>query len=569
MPSITINNFDEQAPKIPVNILKQNPSSSIQYYVYDCIVHSIDGDKQKILLESFVPLRTTYYEGYGYVRKGTSSNLLHLKLMKLIEEENSNIIENDMFPDITVHKFIQAYDFMFSHIKKNKLKLIKKKSDTLIWLETLKLLVQFCGFDPDKRVHTLYAGLQDVGKSYILEIFNNIKFTNIRVVSSEFLSGPGLFGGANQNVQLPDENIHNVSVPGAMSTDVVVVEEIGKALSNQKSNLNKNIEDLQLNLHRLESDGAKLNSGKQPRTASLCMTMNYDIARKNFLRKELLKIAESIESDWKYNKISLGEKTKNLLDSDEAHIQSSILREMIMKKDIFVSLDNFKEVEYFDEEIHKQIPELDALAFKKSIEMYREQYRADAKDMNTGLPYPMMKRILYSLYGSLNELRIEKTEEEINEEIRTKEYERSDISRLKTIRNLYIPNLRELLSGIVVRNARDQGYYLSDTSQTVARQNFYTKQLYYVLLKKYPSLKKFGDDTPRDTLSQILNTLMFLNNETYPSLMTFQIIEKWVYLQCIVITTMEAKNQVKMDKSISYFVNESNYGKFKNSLFKF
>lgn len=540
---------------IPVKALADKPAASIPLYLYSGVLHFEDGKTRNLDVVSFVPLRQTFYDVYGYLNLGDYTSELYVKVLQVIELENANVSPDEIFVKHPQrereHRYWQFYRFCTEYLNKHKVPLHKKKSDTLIWMEVLKTLVHFGIFDSMNRCHGIYAGFQDVGKTYIAESFNSMRWPSPKTVMPGRISVPGMFGGSNQTLRLPDREIKNHPIPGFIEHPSILIEEVGNDIVNPNAAEFRTILEIFKGcLFKDIVEASKVGSGTSKRNAIIQMTMNYTNSYKSALRAELMKIAEAIESDFRQGKTAypeFGEQGSNLL-ADQPRTKSGILREMVNKKDIFANIKSFPTDAYFDTELNMDVNKVDAVLFQKAIVSFREVKEKNQIDMATSLPFPVMKRLPFSVFGGINETFIDRTEKDEEEELKLRDLRRKDVSFLKSYKQLYIPNLREVISGHMIAFANEIDYY--NNQDVVADLNYYAKKLYYFLVKKHPVFKKTGEDTNEDILSMIMNTLMFINRERVPSLETCQIIEKWMILQSTPITTMEAKSYTRMQQFI-------------------
>ena len=227
---------DDEVPGIPLTNFKKCLDSQLTGYYYESTILFPDGSEVSMMVESFIPLQQKTLDVYGFIRLGSDSKSLYLKVFYMNEDNSDKTFHNKFITaPLCKHEFFKFYNFMFNYIKSKKIPMLKRRSDIIIWMEVLKTVVQFGGFDPDRRVHSIYAGFQDVGKSYIVENFNHVKFSNIKIVESSGMTRPGLLGVSNTNIQLPNAKIPGVPGEGAFSGDCIFVEEVGLTIITKSS----------------------------------------------------------------------------------------------------------------------------------------------------------------------------------------------------------------------------------------------------------------------------------------------------------------------------------------------
>lgn len=524
---------------IPAKVITNFPKTLIEFHLYNAEIIFEDGSVYKLLVESFGKLRQTFYDCYGFIRMGSKSNSMHVKIM-YVDLIIENSYDTKLIKSEKQHNFFVFYNNILEHCAKKGTRILKRKSDTLIWMEILKTILQFSGFDPDKKTHSVYAGFQDVGKSFIIEIFRHLKFSNTFVGSAGNMTLPGLFSSSNVSITLPDAEIKNAVKKGAFSSQLVIMEEIGTAINNKSSFLAEGLEDFKLALFSPSIDLIKSGGGTVERTAYCIMTMNYDLDWIDKLRKELDIIVSEVEKDIKSGKTQVGENKNVNMFSEGSTVRGYALRELVKKYDIFLHIDDYPTKAFKFNDLN--VTEIEANVFKKSIILFRERYTR--KNINTGLPYSFLKRTLFSLYGSVDETRDETT---VSTGVH---YDDMTKSNQKKLSDLYIPNLAELIKEYITKNATKAGYF--DKSRNLVLQN-QAKEIIEKLVKKYPNINKFGKGSFEDTAVKLILVLQFFNDELdKPSTETIRLVEKWLYLQVNTITSDEARNFRNLEKRINY-----------------
>ena len=561
--------FEEEGKRgVPKATLLQKVSASFPLYIYTGYIHFDDGSIQKLDITSFTELRPTFYNVFGYVQVGIFTNELHVKVFQVEELNNSNIKKEDLFVgNSNQHNFWRFYKFCTTYINSQKVPMHSRVSDVIIFMEVLKTLVNFSTFDPLNRAHGIYAGCQDVGKTYIVEAFAAMRYSSPKMAMPGRMSEAGMFGGANQTLRLPDKEIKGHKVPGYIEQQFILIEEVGTAIVDTKSSFQGILETLKGTLLTDTYDIPIVGGGTGTRNATVQMTMNYTSDYKAIIRSELMKIVLSIEDEHKkIQRQKIGEGDE-LSMSPVPRAKSAILRDMVNKKDIFSSISTFPNETYYDKELNIEIPDFEAKVFRESIVSFREVKESNNLDINTSLPYPILKRLPFSVFGGINEIRHDKTNEEIEADINKRDTRKKDVSYLKYRRSLYIPNLRQVIEETIT-DYKDTINYSSDN--VTARLNMYSKALYNFLLKKHPLFKRGGDEDSESMVSAILLTLMCINKESIPSYETCMIVERWMILQCTSITTTEAKSHVKLRNFIKKIaaLDENSYKQLSTKYFK-
>lgn len=524
---------DEEPVKIPLQKLVANfGKNKCEYYAYEAEI-LLEDYKMPVYVVSYNDLRSSIYICYGYLRG--SSNTVG-KTFELVDYE-PDILLYSSIDDICLnkdkHNFINLYEFILKHVKKFNTPINKKQSDAIVWIEILKTIVQFSGFDESRRTHSFYVGFQDVGKTYVTDIFRKVKFSNSVKITDTTFSIPGLTGASNQTIRLPDRKIENVGTKGAFARDAIIFAEVGKAIANQDSLFGSLEETFKELLHSRTYSIHKTGSNKNnDRNAYITMIMNYNKEWKENLRRKFEKFLFYYEKEYEQGKFLLGEdKSHNMLEEFEKP-KSHNLAFLCKTQDLLLNINDYPEQEFRIED--RIINEYEAKLFKAAMKEFRNQ-NVD-KDRYTGLNYSLMKRFLFNLFGTTQETKDDGGSETVSE--------------IEAEDDLYIPNLKQIIEEHI------QSFYKTltdkDLKEFEKEYDLVFEHLYY----KYKNLSNIGSGTIKVTMIKILKSITFFNEEKLPSYFTYQLLEKWAYLQCNAITTKEAKSFVQLEKRINYTTKE-------------
>lgn len=519
----------------------KHPVVSINTYIHTIkLLQENNEFSHELILESFQnDLSPGMYEIIGYARTGEVTDITYFEgyHFKKIDDVT---LDNVVFSP-NKHAFFQLYNLFISHINDRGYQIQKRKSDGIIWMEVLLTLVQFSGYDKERKCHSLYAGFQDVGKTYITQLFSKIKFTQEKTISAQNFSIAGLFGGSNRDIILPNKKLVGQAVPGDFEGEQVIFEEIGRALINKNSDFNMILEDLKLGLFSNTINKSKVGAKPCPRNAYAKFIMNYSSEWIAHLRLKLLEIIEQ-------KVIEINRERKNIHQTTsitqlQSKVNNPFVRLRVVKSiaeniDIFTPLDILEKMEFM-----KNFKELDCtteeanLVVESVVELYKV-YKNNSTDIKTSLPYAFRKRLLFSLFGVVKETNDDFSELNLN----TKEKG-----------ELYIPTLRNF----ICRNVSGKEHLVKD-KQLFARV---TKILYEKLSEKYKDITDaVGSNTLTEMMFIIIKTLMLFNNEfDKPSLETTKLVEKWVYLQCTSVESKVIANYELLEKRISYLITEEYY----------
>ena len=561
---IRMNNEDDFL-KIPLANLKKSKHlvSKIPSYYYKGQILFEDGPSEDIIFESIHPLETVIIDAYGFVRTGSENKSLYMVLFGYVENKSFQII-NSLYPkinekDLNKHEFYKLQEFLFKYIRSKGFAIKKAKSDTFIWMEVLKTIVQFGGYDKDKTVHSLYSGLQDGGKSYVVDVFIAIKFANWCRVTPTQMSGPGLFGSSNQSIVLPNDTIKGVPRDGAFAKEAVFCEEIGHAIIDPKQIFTTDLATFKNGLFSTFTEDAKVGGGKHPRNGYATMTMNYDKTWVKNIRKQLLKKLQDVEAafekDPSYVKKS-GEIEFDEDTEDDTGKSTVLLQSLIEKEDVFREITDFNYP--FKSTEGKTIDKINTLLFQQTLINFKNEMITDQRDERTGLDNSFMKRLLFSVFGTMQE--VDKKLKTIDDlDVSDLSLERKSTEELRN--SLYLASLSDFIKGRIEANERE---LLGSDTLTKFNRLFdsYRALIYLIFVTKYQDFtQKTGDSTIEDQFKIVYRTLLYFNKEKVPSLQSLQILEKWLYLQVTPIEAAIAKSDIRFEHKMKdiYEFNKENY----------
>ena len=527
-----------------VSEIFKHPVVSVKYYVYKFRIKKKDGsfDKDLEYLETFTPnLVPGIYEVIGYAQTGKHLKISYFEgyYFKLLD---SNTMTNLVYHN-DKHKFFQLYNFFINHIKSKNFNIEKGRSDGIVWMETLMTIVQFSGYDKKRMCHSLYAGFQDVGKSYITQLFGKIKFTQVKTLTSQRFSVPGLFGAANRDIELPNERKIGQAIHGDFSGDLVIFEELGSAVVDPNSEFHKNIDMLKHALFNSEIDNSKVNGTTSSRTAYAKFIMNYSNAWKSTLRSALKDTITQLEREYNSKKLSFGENNSITAQNIYEFVKprSSVLHTLAEQEDLFKDFSQYYETEFLISNGKIKVTEIEAKLFKKSIQTLRETYEKQSIDIYTSLPFAFKKRVLFSLYGLTKETNEDASFESLSQ------FDEED---------LYIPTLKQHLYDNI--RAKEKQFVNED------KLNKTIKRLFDTYAKKYSYLASaVGGNTFGLMFSMVLKALMLYNDEfDKPGIDTLRLVEKWIYLQCTPLESKVIANYRLLEKQIPYVTTQEFYESF-------
>lgn len=509
-------------------IMKPNLKATINQtvYVYDAIVTNDKGERQEIQVQSYQELETAVHDLYGFFEIGSESKEFYIKAIASKKLGGSTITLDDIQKQNGNHVFFKLVNLCYSHFRKHGFAADKGKSDLIVLNEVLKLIFRFTGYDSTNFAHSIYAGMRDVGKSYMTTLFEAVQNKTYTIITPGGATYAGIIGGANQVVKLPNHTLPAATRHGAIAGPSLVFDEFMEAFETKGDKLKEIMAELKSCMDKPTVRLSKVGGGVVPRNAKVTLIGNYQATRIEKVRIEIKKlgyqVAKKIRNDNEIAKLGEIENENLMGNSGQGSLDNPKFEELCNTQDLFMEID-----EYLGNTFEEKV-------FKRALIEIRQKYFTDQTDISTGLSYSELKRFPFSIFGTMSE-NLDATSKKLETDLDS--LKRNNILKLS---DLYIPNLRELFQSIVRNNKNKPNPILC-------------RQFLDEIRNSYASTFEIrGADTFTQIAQKVLYSLMELNNEIEPSKETMIIVERWVYLQGNKVLQKEVESYKRLNRKIKW-----------------
>lgn len=500
------------------SIPKKNfkPIKTYQTQVLDVFIKpKNDNNISYLLSESFVKLGYNYYDLYGFFLKSDITNAPYFLIIDAKKTLQNSINKDSILNMNGKTNFDKYINFIYYYVNKvgNKynISLLKHLGQAYVLNFALTHIVNAI---KNIRCHSILLGGQDKGKSYISTIMSSIYYPFVEIVESDF-SRAGLVAAANQQIVTPNEIFKNQLLVGSFAKPSVILEEFFDIYDDKNTDHIDILSTMKTGLIKSTVKLGKLGAvGEIPFNASVIITGNYKPAKIEEDINEAKKLVYMRKKDLNN---TYGEMNENLLDKQLSGVSNSEIEDLFAKYDLFDLTVNNEIISYARDFLIKKYA-------KKNL------------DYRTEFPNAVIKRFLFNVIGTLNE--VELTNDNIN-------YSENKVKR--SIENyekfiLHIPNLKQILKEI--------GSKFSEKDLDTEYKNKYLNELKFIYANY---VKIIGEKSFINILNDVYDSVLLFNNEKVPSNESKEIIERWLYIQNASLNNDLINNFTKNRKKYNIF----------------
>ena len=456
---------------------------------------------QYILSESFVSLENSYYDVYGFFKKSDITGMPYFLIIDAIKTTVNEITSKNILEMQGNCNFDKYINFIYNYInkvgKKYNIKLNKKIGQAYVLNYALTHIVNAL---TGTRCHSILLGGQDKGKSYISAILSALYYPFVEIVEGDF-SRAGLVAAANQTIATPTEVFKNQLLFGSFSKSCVILEEFFDIYNENNFDHQDILSTMKTGLIKKTVKLGKMGAiGEIPFNATVIITGNYKAAKIEEDINEAKKIVYMRKKELKQeNKDLYGEnKELNLLFNSLSLKANADIEELFNKYDLFDLTVTEPIISYARNQIIQNYS-------KKNL------------DYRTEFPNAVIKRFLFNVIGTLNE--VEYTN------VNDTDYAKDKTNTKRMLESyekfaLHIPNLKSVLQEIGSKiNVNDT----DDNERNIFLNKLKNKYINFLL--------HIGEKSFKNILNDVYTAVLKFNNETKPSDYSKEIIERWLYMQ--------------------------------------